>query len=106
MRTRRVHGIDASDRCDVPESPRAEMRQTETADRARGIGKGVAALVTIRRGIRRSADTNTIQDKQNGLATDQAYTCFSLHLQTCTRRSENFHVALVLFCSDVTIRIG
>ena len=83
------------DRGDVPQAPCRKIRKAEAADRIRGIGKGVAARITVRRSIRRSTDAYTIQDKQNGLATDQAYTCFSLHLQTCTRRSANFHVALV-----------
>lgn len=82
------------------------MRQAEPAHRPGGIGERIAALITVRRRVGRRAYANTIQDKQNGLATDQAYTCFSLHLQTCTRRSENFHVALVVFCSEETIRIG
>jgi len=65
-----------------------------------------ASFITVLAGIGKFSDPNAVQHHQNSLPADQAYTFFSLHLHTCTRRSLNFHEPVTDDFSEVTMRIG
>jgi hypothetical protein len=66
----------------------------------------IAPFVAVTCSIGEFTYTDAIQNDKEHLAGVQAYTCFSLHLQTCTRRSLNFQEDPVVAFSDDTIRIG